>query len=256
MIANYHTHTHYCGHASGEPEEYIRGALDMGLKTLGFSDHAPFRTRDGYEAAFRVPSAQAERCIAELRALREKYAGQLEMPIGFEMEYYPDYFDEMLAYVKSLGAEYLLLGQHFLSFDSPGSVRTMKVTFRDDDLRLYVDQVVAAMQTGKFTYVAHPDIIWYMGPKTKYLAEMRRLCQASLDTDTPLEINLLGLWGNRNYPCRKFWKLVGEMGCPVVLGIDAHGPNRFYQPEVLAKAEAMAARYGLKLRETVTLREI
>ena len=41
MIANYHTHTYRCRHASGTEEEYIYQALDGGLEELGFSDHTP-----------------------------------------------------------------------------------------------------------------------------------------------------------------------------------------------------------------------
>ena len=38
--ANYHTHTARCGHAIGTDEEYVQAAIQAGLKTLGFSDHA------------------------------------------------------------------------------------------------------------------------------------------------------------------------------------------------------------------------
>ena len=42
MQENYHTHTYRCRHAIGSEEEYIRKAIDGGLKVLGFSDHTPF----------------------------------------------------------------------------------------------------------------------------------------------------------------------------------------------------------------------
>ena len=42
MIANYHTHTVRCGHAEGSERDYVRRALEGGLKILGFSDHTPY----------------------------------------------------------------------------------------------------------------------------------------------------------------------------------------------------------------------
>ncbi len=42
--ANYHTHTARCGHAIGTDEEYVQTAIQAGLKTLGFSDHAAYPT--------------------------------------------------------------------------------------------------------------------------------------------------------------------------------------------------------------------
>ena len=45
MFANYHTHTARCRHAAGADREYVRSAIDSGVKILGFSDHAPFPHR-------------------------------------------------------------------------------------------------------------------------------------------------------------------------------------------------------------------
>ena len=51
--------------------------------------------------------------------MKAKYAGQIELSIGFEMEYYPEYFSQMLENVRQMGAEYLILGQHFLQPEHP-----------------------------------------------------------------------------------------------------------------------------------------
>jgi len=42
MIANYHTHTPRCNHATGEERAYVEQAIKKGLKILGFSDHTPY----------------------------------------------------------------------------------------------------------------------------------------------------------------------------------------------------------------------
>ncbi|MBI3316105.1 MAG: PHP domain-containing protein, partial [Candidatus Omnitrophica bacterium] len=38
---DYHMHTPLCGHAVGEPGEYVEQAIKVGLSEIGFSDHAP-----------------------------------------------------------------------------------------------------------------------------------------------------------------------------------------------------------------------
>ena len=48
MIANYHTHTWRCMHASGTEREYVEKAIEGGLKILGFSDHTPMPYSGGY----------------------------------------------------------------------------------------------------------------------------------------------------------------------------------------------------------------
>ena len=39
MIANYHTHTQRCRHATGTARDYVLAAIEGGLKELGFSDN-------------------------------------------------------------------------------------------------------------------------------------------------------------------------------------------------------------------------
>ena len=60
MEYNYHTHTHRCSHASGTEEEYVKRAVENGIKYMGFSDHVPLRFSDGTESGYRVPVSDAK----------------------------------------------------------------------------------------------------------------------------------------------------------------------------------------------------
>ena len=42
MLANFHTHTYRCHHASGTDREYVESAIRAGVKVLGFADHSPY----------------------------------------------------------------------------------------------------------------------------------------------------------------------------------------------------------------------
>ncbi len=253
MMINLHAHTTRCRHATGTEREYIERAIEGGLAQFGFSDHAPWRFADGYESRFRVPMAEAQDYMDTLRALREEYRDRIRIHIGFEMEYYPAYFDEMRDLVSDLGAEYLILGCHFINNERPDGIPTGCLTDSLDILRLYVDTVVGGIQTGVFTYAAHPDIINFCGDEKLYAEEMSRICQASVESNIPLELNFLGLRDNRRYPRHSFWEKVGEFGCPVVFGFDAHDTQSAYDEWSLAVAEHMVERYGLRLVERPTL---
>jgi len=249
MTVNLHTHTTRCGHAKGTEREYIEQAIAGGLTRIGFSDHAPWRFPDGYESGYRIPTAEAQSYMDTLRALREEYRDRIQVHIGFEMEYYPAYFSEMLDYVNALGAEYLLFGCHNINNEHPNGISAGWVTDSEETLTLYADTVADGIGTGVFTYVAHPDIINFCGDETLYCEKMRRICLASLESGIPLELNFLGLRNNRRYPRHSFWKMVGEIGCPVVFGCDAHDPKSAFDSRSLAIAERMAERYGLRLVE-------
>lgn len=246
MNYNYHTHTYRCNHASGTEEEYIQRAIDCGVKYMGFSDHAPLRFSDGFEPSFRVPFSKAKEYFSTIGELREKYKDKIDIKIGFEMEYYPEMFDIMLKNVLTLGAEYLILGEHFSNAEYPTKIEHSAVPNDSvEKLKTYVSRVVEGLKTGVFTYVAHPDMINFTGDVSVFKEEMRKICIASREYGIPLEINCLGIRDNRIYPNMTFWEVAGEEQCPVTFGFDAHDVLNAYDGDSVIKAEEMVKKYNL-----------
>lgn len=245
MDYNLHTHTTRCRHAEGSDEEYIKCAIEAGIKHLGFSDHAPYIFPDGYENKYRVQMCDGQSYIDDLRALRQKYKDRIEISIGFEMEYYPDYFDEMLKIARNLGAEYLILGQHFILNEHPDGIGAGGPTDSREHLKIYVDEVISAIKTGAFSYVAHPDVMCFTGDDKVYEKEITRLAEASRELNIPLEINLAGVRYKKFYPADKFWSIVGKIGSPVTVGYDAHKATDLLNTEQLRIADDIIIRHRL-----------
>ena len=147
--------------------------------------------------------------------------------------------------LANLGAEYLILGQHQIGDGYPECIPSTKICESQTDLLVYVDCVCRAIESGVFTYVAHPDIINFVGDDKIYRDEMMRICEASLKRSIPLEINFLGIRKGRRYPNPKFWELAGEAQCPVTFGCDAHEPEAAYDGESLSVAKWLVKRYKL-----------
>ena len=255
MTANYHTHTWRCNHAIGDEESYVRVALEQGFSILGFSDHTPYWFPDGYRSSIRMTLEQLPEYCDVVLSLRRKYAGQIEIPLGLELEYYPECLPHLLPILQDHGIEYLLLGQHFLG-NEVGQPYSGHETSDKTILERYCRQSMDAMQTGLFTYFAHPDLIRYVGNDIIYREHMRRLCQEAKNCNLPLEINMLGIWSGRHYPDTRFWELAAEEGCSVVLGCDAHAPEHLQRTDAEKEAMRIVNQYGLKLLETVVLRKI
>ena len=97
--ANYHTHTARCGHAIGTDEEYVQAAIQAGLTTLGFSDHAAYPTPC---PGLRMNIEQIPDYYQSIRSLQEKYAAQIDIHLGMEVEYYPSQWDTIREYRKTL----------------------------------------------------------------------------------------------------------------------------------------------------------
>ena len=162
MMVNLHTHTVRCNHASGTEREYIETAVRGGLKRLGFSDHAPYVFKDGYYSNYRMRPEQQEDYVTTLQALRDEYKDKIDIQIGYEAEYYPEFFEAFLRQITRFEVNYLILGQHFI--ENEITRRYSGVTTTDEDyLKTYVDQTCEAMCTGLFTYFAHPDLLNFTG---------------------------------------------------------------------------------------------
>lgn len=245
MNYNFHTHTPRSHHATGTPEEYVLRAIEGGILYMGFSDHFPYRFPDGREAKFRVPVDEVGDYFAEIMALREKYKDKIDIKIGFEMEYYPELFDEMLALAKGYGAEYLICGEHFNHPEYPNPRSNYAYPADNESLCEYVQNICAAIKSHVFTYIAHPDIINFVTDDAFYEKEMRKICEASLADGVPLEINFLGIRESRLYPRELFWKIAGEVGSPVTCGFDAHDVNAACDTESARIAQELIKKYNL-----------
>ena len=255
MIINYHTHTVRCNHAAKAPDAaYAEVALEIGIRELGFADHVPYPFEDEHFSGCRMRCAQLPDYMSSLSSLKEQYAGRLDIHIGFEAEYYPDYFDKLLDLLAPWPCEYLILGQHFLN-NEIGEPYNGGATDSPERLRLYGDQCKRAMDTGRFSYFAHPDVLHFTGDEALYREVTRDLCRAAQGYDVPLEFNLLGFIDGRHYPRPAFWEEAAAVGNTVILGWDAHSPAWMKQSEKEAEARAYLAGLGLSVTDSLTLKD-
>ena len=252
MLENYHTHTPLCRHATGNAEEYVLCAIKGGLKDIGFSDHTPFLFPDGYYSHMRMYPDQIQQYAETILALKEKYADVIHVHLGLEVEYYPDRMEALLKLIEPYGIEYMILGQHWCG-NEQNEPYNGAATNDETHLIRYCDQIIAAMDTGLFSYIAHPDLLHFVGDENQYRFHMQRLCQKAKDENMPLEINLLGLRGQRHYPREAFWETAGEVGCKAVLGCDAHTPEDVVDPLSEKTARLLAEKYQLELLEHVPI---
>lgn len=255
MIVNYHTHTPRCHHAVGSEREYVERAIKAGFRKFGFADHSPMVFEGDYYSGHRMRPAEIDGYVNTLLQLREEYKKDIELLIGFEVEYYPKFFHQFLDLIAPFPIDYLILGQHFLD-NEIGAHHSYRPTDRIDQLNQYVDQALEGLSTGCFTYLAHPDMFNFTGSDEEYYAPMKRLCEGAKQLNIPLELNMLGVWEKRIYPCERFYKIAAEVGNDVILGLDAHQPDRILEEHVLSDALALANKCGIHIVDDVPLRPI
>lgn len=259
MKANYHTHTARCGHAFGTDDEYVLAAIAQGFDVLGMSDHVPWPYASGFvHPHVRMPVAQLEEYVASMRALRKKHAGRIELLIGFECEYFPDYMNWLSDMRERMQLDYLIFGNHYDTTDEGGmyfgSARTAA------DLRRYVLSAEKGAATGLFAYMAHPDV--FMRRYGKFdencRAAARDLCAICKQNNLPMEYNLhdryrLGPMNRDGYPHPAFFEIALSEGIEVIAGLDAHEPQEIADPTQWRIAMEELKVFGEKKLDTVRL---
>ncbi len=246
MFANYHTHTTRCKHAHGEDREYVEAAIRAGMKVLGFSDHCPWVFDNGFVSSIRMVPEELDGYFNSMEKLKKEYAKDIAIYAGFEAEYIPELMEKQNEILKDYPIDYMILGQHFLERESY-SLYTGISTKDESLLKKYVDLVIEGMETGKYLYVAHPDLINYTGPEKIYKQYMLKLCRYLKNKDIPIEINQLGFKEKRHYPSERFLNIAKEVGNSAIIGVDAHFPEFLENQAEQEKCRKLARKYNLEL---------
>lgn len=251
---NYHVHTYRCGHAKGSEEEYVIAAIDCGFKTIGFSDHIflPGFPQPGIRGDFE----QLDDYIKTLKKLRRKYKKQINILIGFEAEYIEQFIPYYKDLLKNKGVDFLILGQHCYIYNNKYGFYNSH-HHSEEMVNLYVEHLIKGMESGLFSFVCHPDhyLSGYVYWDDFAIQAGKRIIEASIKYDCPLEININGIRAKHAYPNDMFWELVSNYkDVKVIINSDAHSPNQLndYHEE----AFALANKYKLNIEEEMRLKKI
>ena len=218
---NLHTHSFYCGHGSGEIKEYVEFAKSLNLEILGFSEHLPFEN-DKYFSSTRMKYVDRKNYEKDCRSFSQDT--EIKVLVGYEC----DYLESEHAYFEKVKSEvdYLISGTHFLTKNGRTiSPFTAKLDLQD--MKQYQDKVITAIDTGLFSFIAHPDLYLFGSTWTDESAIIAsNIINAAIKQNIPIEINgkgttriVNGIWA---YPRKEFWSLAVEMGARIVTNTDAH----------------------------------
>ncbi|MEK7316199.1 MAG: histidinol-phosphatase HisJ family protein [Candidatus Eisenbacteria bacterium] len=227
---DYHMHTPLCRHARGEPEEYARRALAIGLTEIGFSDHSPMM-RDDFDA-WRMRLDQLDEYVEKIQRVQRDFPG-LTTLLALEVDYLPEHED----WIRELAAlhpwDYLIGSVHYL----PGNwVVDHHDNLPDWEARdvweiwsSYFDRLTMAAASGLFDVIGHPDLPKKFGhrPTRDCTPLYERFLDSAVRHACALDINTAGLRKPcaEIYPSREFLQLAFDRGVPITFGSDAHAPD-------------------------------
>ncbi len=127
-LEDYHTHSELCHHAVGTIEDYVNKAIELNLNTIGICDHFPYEFLKNIE---RIPYIEYAINVDEIdyyittgENLREKYKNQINLRIGFEIDFFEDQEAALNSHLNKFKSrlDYILGSVHILDFqDNKGA---------------------------------------------------------------------------------------------------------------------------------------
>lgn len=251
-VQNLHTHTVF-GDGKNTAEEMVRGAMQTGCGSLGFSEHSPLPRSadpDGYTmAAEDVPAYRNE-----VLRLRKAYAGQLEIFLGLEQDIDSappkEDYDYLIGSVHGVWKDgaYLPVDE-----SREGLVQAVAAHYSGDIgglVRDYYQRTAEVYAKTACQIIGHFDLItkfneagrFFPEDHPKYLGIALEALEQLVKEDVIFEINTGAMsrgYRTAPYPSPPLLRFIREKGGRVCITSDSHSAGTvtyaFEQVEALAK---------------------
>lgn len=242
-LTNYHSHCSFCD-GRAPFEEFVKEAITQGFYSYGVSSHAPLP----FSTQWTMEWEQMEAYLDEFKNLRSKYADEIELYVGLEIDYLNEESNPSVARFTELPLDYRIGSVHLL-YDAAGEVVDIDCSpavfkervdrhFNGDVLRvvrMYFDRLFRMVELGGFDILGHADKMHYNAScyhpglldEPWYEALMKDYFSLVASRGYLVEINTkaydsLGTF----YPNSRYWELMKEYQIKVLVNSDAHYPER------------------------------
>ena len=242
-LTNYHSHCSFCD-GRAPLEEFVKEAITQGFYSYGVSSHAPLP----FPTQWTMEWGQMEAYLDEFKNLRSKYADEIELYVGLEIDYLNEESNPSVARFTELPLDYRIGSVHLL-YDAAGEVVDIDCSpavfkervdrhFNGDVLgvvRMYFDRLFRMVELGGFDILGHADKMHYNAScyhpglldEPWYEALMKDYFSLVASRGYLVEINTkaydsLGTF----YPNSRYWELMKEYQIKVLVNSDAHYPER------------------------------
>ncbi|MFH0753058.1 MAG: histidinol-phosphatase HisJ family protein [Candidatus Omnitrophota bacterium] len=229
-ISDYHMHTPLCGHASGEPHAYARQAIKIGLKEIGFSDHAPLVSHR--DPTITMDFVQLPQYHSMIEIVRNEFSNDLKVLVGIEADYIPGFEDKTQAILDAYPYDYIYGSVHFIEkwgFDDPIQLKEWNIRDVNEVYRDYHKLLRQSALSGMFNILAHVDLVkkFDFHPTEDMTAEIEENARVFKKAGVVIEINTSGLRkpAKEIYPSLHDLKIYCASGVPITFGSDAHKPR-------------------------------
>ncbi len=222
-------HTPLCGHATGEPSEYVEQALKVGLNEIGFSDHAPLVSHE--DARYTMKHAELPVYHRMIEDVQKKYP-KFIVKLGLEADFIPGFEAKTKAILSGYPYDFVIGSIHFIdawAFDDPDE----KIKWKDKNIdavyRDYYKLLRHSALSGLYDIMGHVDLVKKFGHRATadMTGEIKTTAEVFKASGVTVEINTSGLRKpvNEIYPSLDVLKIYQKAGVPITFSSDSHDPK-------------------------------
>lgn len=242
-LTNYHSHCSFCD-GRAPLEDFIMEAIRLGFTSYGVSSHAPLPFPTRWTMKWEDVPAYLNECAR----LKEKYASQIEIYAGMEIDYLNEDSNPSVQRFRELPLDYRIGSVHLLHNDSGEIVdidcsadrfRAIVDQHFAGDIRrvvhLYYDRLLRMIELGGFDIIGHADKIHYNAAaylpglldEEWYASLIKNYFEAIAAKGYMVEINTKAFYQlGTFYPNERYFSLFKELNIPVMVNSDAHYPEK------------------------------
>ena len=230
-----HTHTTYSD-GKTSAEEMILAAICAGLDEIGISDHS----YTDFDESYCMKKSAIPAYLAEISALKEKYAGKIKVKCGVEQDLFSK--ESTAPFDYAIGSAHYILsegGYYPLDKAKAEFIALCEECFGGDYYALaeeYYDKLAAFAERKDIPIIGHLDLITKYNEGNslfdqrtpRYLAAAKKCIDRLAAAGKTFEINTGAIargYRTAPYPDDPLLAYIREKGCPLLLSSDAHSPE-------------------------------
>lgn len=257
---NLHTHSTYAD-GKDRPEEMVIEAIRRGFDSIGFSEHSYLSFSD---YPYQMTVEETETYKAEIRFLKSKYKGIIDIFCGLEWEFYSDMpvdgIDYLIGSVHYLDCEGTILGFDRGLEETLAYIRANFGGNGMDFAKKYFETIARLPEKNHIDIIGHFDLLTKNNEKGKFIDTASKeylnlgfeAIHALKGTIPFFEVNTGAIsrgYRTLPYPQMEFLKEFNRLGFGVVITSDCHDRNfidcGFKEAEELISAAGFKTKWIL-----------
>lgn len=242
---NFHSHTHFCD-GSDAPEAYALAAIQNNMAVYGFSGHAPVN----FHAEWCIKEEQIQNYFEEIERLHIKYAHQITIYKGLEIDFFPDSLGRAKLLAQKYKLDYFVGSVHYVDAFADGTRwdiisksqdfnQGLAEIFKGDRKKFvqrYFELITLMATHEQPDIIGHIDLIQNLNQKNElydetaqwYTDATQKALDAIKEAGSIVEVSTRGLYKKRTlglYPAYSLLQRIAEMNIPVTINSDSHQPS-------------------------------